>query len=213
MSDPASVRRVSEAALADAGARVNPDLPVIDFASLSLRDGADVARRALALNVLARVAFDWPRDVALRWLEQHGLTAALQPDELDLMRRPHPPGDGDRWLRLHVETLGMAAWLGGLEPELLLPWTALPDGTAAHFPDPFADESPAAFLARFQLLPRDRIEHLLDLYYRAHWHARQCNAEGAPNPQAPYATVQFRRLMLEWTCHDGIDWHDVALDT
>ena len=213
MIDPVSVRRDSEAALTRVGARVSPDLAPIEAGDLSLRDDAQVARRVLALNALVRAAFGSSRPVAWRWLERHGLLAALQPDEAAFLRRPGPMAEADRWLCLHVETLAMAAWLGGSARTDLLPWDPLPDSTAAHFPDPYHDESPRAFIAAFKLRPREDIHRLLDLYLRAHWHARQCERDGTPDTPISYASVQFRRLLLEWTCHANVDWHDVDLGT
>jgi hypothetical protein len=211
MTDPASLRRISETALANAGARVNADLPLLAVDELVMRDGAQVARRALALNALARAALGWPREAAMRWLDAHGLAASLQPDELAYLRGPGQPSPADGWLAFHVETLGMAAWLGGLAPELLRPWDPLPEATAALFPDPHLDQSPQPFLQAFHLQPREEIEQLLDLYHRAHWHARQCESDGMPNETIPLASVQFRRLLLEWTCHADVDWHDTDL--
>ena len=213
MIDPVSVRRASEAELTRVGARVNPDLAPIEPGNLSLRDGAQVARRVLAINALVRAAFGASRAVALRWLDRHGLVAALQPDEAAFLRRPGAMAEADRWLCLHVETLAMAAWLGGLARTDLLPWDPRPESTAAHFPDPQNDDSPRAFIAAFVLRPREEILRQLDLYRRAHWHARQCERDGTPDTPIPYASVQFRRLLLEWTCHVNVDWHDVDLGT
>ena len=213
MIDPVSVRRASEAALARAGARVNADLPVIAADKLVLRSDAEVARRALALSVLARAAFGWPRDVALRWLDRHGLAPVLQPDELAFLRSPQPMSERDRWLGWHAESIGMAAWVGGLARDALLPWSPLPDATSALFPDPYQDASPDAFLAAFRLRSLEDIHLMLDLYFRAHWHARQAERDGTPDAAIAYAPVQFRRLMLEWTCNAGVDWHDIALET
>lgn len=213
MTDPASLRRDSEAAITRVGARVNPDLPPIDTAALALREGDEVARRALAINALVRAAFGWSRPETLRWLRKYGLDAALQPDELAFLDKPGQPSDADRWLCLHVETLAMAAWLGGLAREPLWPWDPMPDTTAALFPDPHQGQSPAPFLQAFRLRSAAEIQRMLDVHYRAHWHAAQCAADGTPNEVIPLAAVQFRRLLLEWTTHAGVDWHDVDLAT
>jgi hypothetical protein len=212
MTDPATLRRHSEAALAGVGARVNPDLPPLDVAAMPLRDGAQVARRALALNVLAGSALGWPRAEGLRWLERHGLAGELQPDELRFLRTTGEMAKADRWLCLHVETLAMGAWLGSLAGDLP-PWATMPDTTAALVPNPYEDQSPAPFLRAFRLRPATDVHQALDLYYRAHWHAAQCERDGTANAKIPLASVQFRRLFLEWTARPGVDWHDLVLST
>src|SRR5688572_1165417 len=101
MTDPDTLRRASESALANVGARINPDLPPLDVAGIVPREAGEVARRALALNALVRVGFGASCAVALRWLETHGLASALQPDELELLRKPGRPAEADRWVCLH----------------------------------------------------------------------------------------------------------------
>lgn len=213
MVEPTQVKRASEAAILAAGGGVNDFLPVIGLDELSLRPAVEVAHRALVLSILVNLSFSAPPPVARQWLLTHGLLPALTADEVEILNQEHPLDDEEKLrLRWNLESLWASAWVGGLTEDLA-PTQPVGKALASLFPSLRTNESPDAFLAKFKLRTLEELYSTLDLYYRAHWYARDCQLRELDSTPFNAGVVQQRRHFLEWATQAGVGWNEVDLST
>jgi hypothetical protein len=213
MLDPILVKIASEAAIRASGGDASPALPQIGLDELTLRSSAEVAQRAVVLNVLVNVSFGVPPPLALQWLESHDLIGTASADELGLLQTQVPLDDVQRnRLRWNIESLWAAAWSGSLVDDLE-PAQAIADTLASLLPNPGKGESPNEFLERYRLRALSEIYPKLDYLYRAHWYARKCQLTGKDPAPFSLVIVQSRRRLLEWVTHADVDWEDGDLST
>ena len=213
MLDVQRVKADSERTIRALGGEVLETLPVIGSDELVLRPGADVAARALVLNLLVQMSFGAPAEVAREWLVSNRLLGAVAPSEAAWFEGKGPVDAATRQrLRWCIEPLWAAAWAGSLVDELG-PTQPVPNTLAALLPGLRDMESPKAFLQRFRLRSLEALYPTLDLFYRANWFTRNCGLTGRdPAPFNP-GIVQARRELLEWTTHAGVGWDDVEMST
>lgn len=213
MIEPSKVKAASEAAIRAVGGEVLDTLPLIGFDELNVRTSLAVAQRALVLSVMVNMSFGAPSDIARPWLAEHGLLEAVSAKELTLLAADASLDEGQKnRLRWKVESLWAAAWAGGLVDDLT-PTQSIQDTLASLLPDLRSAEPPNDFLRRFRLRPAAELYEKLDLFYRAHWYARNCQLAGKDSAPFNLGVVQCRRQLLEWATHVEADWDDVDLCT
>ena len=211
--DPSRVKAASEAAIRAAGGGVHETLPHIDLDELDLRSTVSVAHRALVLHVLVNISFGAPPNVGREWLSAHGLLDAASHHELSILQGSDALTELQKsQLRWNIESLWAAAWSGGLI-DYLSPTQPLQDSLAGLLPNLRSADSPDDFLSQFRLRPLHELHERLDLFYRAHWYARNCHLTGKDSSPFYLGVVLFRRQLLEWVTHASADWDHVDLCT
>src|SRR5688572_3532838 len=149
--DSARAKSESEAAILALGGGINASLPQIDLTEMHPRDSHDVASRALVLSVLVHMSFGAPVTIARSWLEAHGLTSVLSPEEREIVMGHLDPSEKLRnRLRWNIEALWAAVWAGGLVDDLG-PMTPIGDQLAGLLPDLRTQEPPSRFFDGFQI--------------------------------------------------------------
>lgn len=211
--DLSTVKRLSEQYIRSHGGEICDWLPSIGLEEIKLRDVEEVSARALVLNVMVNVGFGAPVEIACNWLTENHLLDALTPDERMIIENSTNPVEQIRnHLKWLVEGLWAAAWIGGLFEELL-PDQSVSNSLASRFPSLRHNESAQHFYKTFSLRSADDIYQKLDLFYRSHWHVRNCELNGKDPAPFHSGVVQLRRQMLEWVLHKGTEWDDVDLST
>lgn len=151
--------------------------------------------------------------LARQWLAAHGLLEAASTEELRLLNTVAPLDERQKGrLRWNIESLWAAVWSGGFVDELS-PTQPITGTLVSLLPDLRAAESPDRFLGRFRLRGVEDLYEKLDLFYRAHWYARDCQLAGRNSEPFELGVVQCRRQLLEWAMHAEADWDDVDLST
>jgi hypothetical protein len=213
LHDPLKVKAASESAICAAGGEILETLPHIGLEELDQRSNLSVARRALVLHVLVNMSFGAPPRVGHEWLSCYGLLDAVSRQELSLLQGSAAMDEQHRnQLRWHIESLWAATWAGGLADDLS-PTQPVQNSLASLFPSLRTAESPDSFLSRFHLRSLSELHEKLDLFYRAHWYARNCHLTGKDAGPFNLGVVQFRRQLLEWATHANVDWDHVDLST
>ncbi|QYF93624.1 DUF4272 domain-containing protein [Massilia sp. PAMC28688] len=213
MLDPDNVKRSSEVIIRQMGGEVLDHLPTIGTEEISLRPCAEIAERALILHVLVALSFGMPREMGRDWLSKHGLTAQLSREERTTLEGKGPVDEADRnYLRWNIEYLYTSLWAGSLVASLD-PVQDIPDTLASTLPDLKTCESPDRFLTQFALRPLPDLYAQLDLFYRAHWYAKNCSLTGRDVGDFHPGVVETRRKMLEWLMNSESDWDNVELST
>jgi hypothetical protein len=203
----------SEKAIRALGGRVCDWLPQLDRSEA--RDSSSAADRALAMHALLQVPFGAPLAVLEKWLHANNLTSALSRRELRLLRG----GDSsiteqDRAvLHWYLEALWAMAWAGGLIPALAID-QPVGNTLAGLLPNIKRSDSAEPFRGAFQLRPFEQLYRMLDLYFRAHWYARDGQLNGYPTGPFKLDIIMERRKTLEWLVDRSIeDWDDTPQDT
>lgn len=210
--DLEAVKARSMAEIQRLGGRTIDHLPTIE--ETAARSGEAGAARALVLNALVGLAYDAPAALLREWIVANGLTSSLSAEEAAMLEKgPEGLTEQERIdLSWRAEAILALLWAGGLAPSLP-PAGEFPEDALAALPRVGQGESGAPFVRRFRLRPYAELYAMRDLYYRAHWHARDQGLKGAdPAPFLPGAVVERRRA-LEWLMDEAADWDDVEMGT
>ena len=207
-----ALRKAHWEKIAGWGGRVNSGLPLIG--DTPPRSSTEIADRWLVLVGLYQLALDAPVEAVRAWIAAEGLESALSPAEARLLAK----SDDERTrqedidLSWSVETIYALMWVGGLLNDLS-PEGSLPDGIARLSPDIEFGESGAKFRDRMAVRPYEETFAMRDLFYAAHWSAREARREGERDGPLSEETIGERRKALEWALDRTMDWDEVDQDT
>ena len=189
-------------------------LPVIPAAhQVTLRDTTEVARRAMALNFIARRAegksYKWYQDK----IEKYQLEDAVTPEERAFAADDEP----DEYMLLRFaqryESYWLLLWALGFAPNRLGRPTSFVDADRA---DQILDSRTAEkFIEKAELRDVDTILDELDLHYRYHWAVLDAELYGEPPPADLEPVVIFERhYALNWLIQSkDEEWDWVTTDT
>jgi hypothetical protein len=213
MIEPTVVKKKSEAVIIAALGKICDSLPTIDTEDLTVRDARAVAERALALNALVNLAFGAPKEFVATWLLSNGLRAALSPKEQALLAKPGPVSESERnQLHWSLESIWSIAWIASLSEELTVTGD-ISRQLAGFFPKLRAQEPAEPFFVKVSVRNMDQLYEKLDLFYRAHWYARDCRIKGVADTSFNEGIMLYRRKPLEWVLHAGVGWDNVDVST
>lgn len=213
MFDLVKIKHESEQYVLSHGGSICDWLPSIGPEEIALRESKEIAARALVLNILVHISFGAPIAVASRWLQENDVLSVLTESEKNLLlAKSEPKEKMKNQLRWNIESLWSAAWVGSFADDLT-PVQDISDSLASWFPDLRTNEPAEGFLAKFNLRGKEQLYQKLDLFYRAHWHARNSQLSGKDSSPFHLGVVQQRRHFLEWALHAETEWDDVDLST
>ena len=210
---PLAVKAESERMIKALGGRVCDWLPVLERGGM--RSAADVADRALALHAMIEIAFGAPTEVIASWIRANHLEAALARRDREILarRRDQLSEEELSTLGWSMEALWALVWAGGLIDALRVE-QPIGDNLAALLPNIQRNEDTSSFRRRFALRPAEEIYAMLDLYYRAHWYARDGQLNGYATGAFDLGRIMERRRALEWISDRTLaDWADTPEDT
>jgi len=214
----ARARKVrSDQELARLGIRVPATLPpVVSETEVELRQGLQVAQRALALFVVAVRAegLGAGNEIPVAELRQRRPTAfrVLTPKESSFLEAVAPEQQLIVNFAWRYEALFLLQWALGLAPDLPHPSRICDVSAVART---MLDASEEDVLARAALRPTAAMLDALDLHFRLHWAVRQARLDGKDgvNGLDP-GVVQERHHALNWLVRfEDADWDDVDTPT
>jgi len=91
--------------------------------------------------------------------------------------------------------------------------TPVDDSLASTPPDFQTNESTKKFISKFKSRPEIDVHKMLDLFYRAHWFARNNGLNGKESGLVNHSIIMERRTALEWVCNRKVAWDEVDLST
>jgi hypothetical protein len=115
-------------------------------------------------------------------------------------------------LRWNLESIWSIAWIASLSDELTVTG-GISDQLAGFFPKLPTQEPAEPFFAKVSVRGMDELYEKLDLFYRAHWYARDCRVNAVADTSFNEGVMLFRRTPLEWVLHDDVGWDDVDIST
>jgi Domain of unknown function (DUF4272) len=205
---PHHVKAESERIIRALGGEVLDGLPWLD--RTQPRESKEVADRALVMNALLQIYFGAPIHVIDAWITANDLRASLSRRESQILRRSNTELSEQEKIDLYwyLESLWTLVWAGGLIPDIPIA-EPVGDHLASLLPNLQVGETGARFRAGFALRPFDQIYQMLDLYYRAHWYARDGQLRGYDTGVFDIDVIMERRKALEWICDRQVaDWDE-----
>ena len=207
------IKSQSERIIAELGGGVCDWLPVLERSGG--RPSAEVADRALVLLAMLQIYFGAPTNAIADWIGNNRLHHAMSRSDRALLSKPREQlseaeKTGIYW---HLEALWALVWAGSLIDRLPIE-TPVGSNLASLVPNIRVGEDAAQFQRRFKLRPFDEIYAMLDLYYRAHWYAREGNLRGYSTAPFNLDIIMERRQALEWACDAELqDWDEAPTST
>ena len=210
--DPEAVKARSMAEVVRLGGKAIEWLPTID--RTTARTGDELARRAMVLNALVGFAYDAPASVLREWIVANGLTQTLSPQEAETLRKETEELAEQERINLSWSQEAIAAllWAGGLADALPI-GEEVPVEMYKILPSVPKGESGRDFLKRVRLRSYDELYAMRDLYYRAHWYARDGGLNGYDTGVFGMDAIMERRKALEWLLDASQAWDDVEMST
>jgi hypothetical protein len=211
----------SEEELGQFGIRTPATLPpVVSETEVALRPAAEVARRALALFVVAlRAESLMSPELAVSNLREKRPLAfrALTPKECLFLNDEAPDQQQITNFAWRYEASWMLAWALGLVDVLCYPSETCDVDILSKM---FLESDEEAMLENARLLPTETLLDALDLHFRLHWLVRQGQHDGkAPDGQMGGndlnpGVILERHHALNWLVqHEGAEWDDVQTPT
>jgi hypothetical protein len=196
-----------------AGVQVLPSLPPIETEAASLRrTEEEVAKRMIALAIVAVKGETGDHVMGQALIEQFGATAFLSPAEARFMADPSP-SDHDRiQFTWRYEGVWVLLWALGLIDD---PGPPSDIADVPRLASILRDLGTEGVLAQARLRPQAELLDAADLIYRQHWAVRQAGLDGAPAPTGLDPSVVIERhYTLNWLIgYMGQAWDEISTDT
>jgi len=210
----------SEEELSQFGVRTPATLPpVVSETEVVLRAPSEVARRALALFVVALRAESLmsPELTVAELREKRPLAfRALTPKECVFLNNEAPDQEQITNFVWRYEALWILAWALGLVEVLCYPSETC---DVDFLSKTFLESDEQALVEKAKLLPTETLLDALDLHFRLHWLVRQ-RQDGKPadgemgGSDLDPGVVLERHHALNWLVqHGGAEWDDVQTPT
>ena len=183
-----------------------------DDHEITLRSVEEVARRAMALNLIARFADGESHDWLEQKLQQYRLDDVLTEQERTFIEDDNPPDYITILFSQRLEAFWTLAWALQMVDSL---------GRPNHFCNSekayalFDDRSPDQFLLDAKLRDVSQVMDVLDLHFRYHWAVTDAELYGKNPPKNLERDVVYQRhYALNWLVqHEGQAWDEVSTDT
>lgn len=210
--DPSQAKQFSEEWLHARELKVCDWLPVLDHTTP--RKSNAIAARALILNAIVQIYFQAPIDFIAEWIHTNRLASHLSSYEAKLLTRKREDLSDQEltnllWL---IEALWALMWIGGRVPNLP-PTQPARENLASMFPSIREKKSAQPSYRTFKRRSYSEMFHMLDLYYRIHWLARDNSLKGLDTGPISLDAVMERRRALEWAIDESSNWDNIDLST
>lgn len=204
--DPLEVKRDSERIIQAAGGKTINWLPTVERQTAA-RTKAQLISRALVVNALINIHFGAPVAVIDQWLSEHGLKASLSAWERGILAKSDDELTEQDITNLYWynEALWALMWAGALIDKLPVD-CPVEDSMVAIVPNLEQGEGPQKFVDYMTLRDGETLYRMLDLYFRAHWYARDGALNGYSTGTFNLSIIHERRRALEWLLDSSSDW-------
>src|SRR5262245_58344426 len=188
-------------------------LPVIEtVAEARLRSSDEIARRALALVVVANKAEGADQALVDKLVADLGVSADFSPKEKAFIDKAAPNENERLQFVWRYEALHVLLWSIGFVDKLDRPDRTVDVRSTVRI---FVENRRAGLIAKAKLRPATEILDATDLIFRYHWAVRDAGLRGKRPPASLDGDVVMERHhALNWLIGFGGDeWDDVGTDT
>jgi len=211
--EPLEVKAESERIIKALGGGICDWLPWLEQSNP--RESTEVADRALVLHAMLQISFGAPVHVIASWIKANRLEGSLsRQDRSTLNKQPSELTEQEMTnISWYIEALWAMVWAGQLIENLSVD-QPVGNNLASLLPNLQLNEDAGSFRRRFALRPFEQVYRMLDLYFRAHWYARDGDLNGYSTEPFNLDVIMERRRALEWISDRTIsDWEDTPQDT
>lgn len=210
--NPEKIKIENTRQLLEQGIRVIDHLPYIE--KNTHRKADEIAKRAITMAALYQLQFGAPKGYISNYLQDNNLTDQLLSQEEELLKTEYNElGDQQRVnLSWSVEAVWALTWVGNKHDNLTFN-TPVEDSLASTLPNYQENEPAFKAISKFKIRPEADIHKMLDLFYRAHWFARDNHINGRKSDLVNHNIIIERRTALEWVCDDSVEWDEIELST
>jgi hypothetical protein len=191
---------------------INPHLPMIESeAEVSVRTGAEIEGRLLALSAVAGIATDYNRKAVEAFAESKNAKAHFTSNEAEFFADPNP----DMHDRIQFSWQYECAWV--------LLWALHLVDEELSYPSETCSVSrlidlvcTTENLTVYGVRTKSEILREADLIYRFHWAVRDADLNGREAPRNLHGgVVMERHRALNWLIryNENADWEEVTTDT
>jgi hypothetical protein len=183
-----------------------------DEDEITLRSVEEVAKRAIVLNLIARLADGESQAWFKQKVEQYQVQDTLTEQENVFVEDANPPEYITILFSQRLEAFWTLAWV--LQFHDLL-WRPDRFCNAQHAHEILDERSLEQFLLEAKLRDKSEIMDTLDLHFRYHWSVTDAELYGKKAPKRLETDVVFQRhYALNWLVQlDEQDWDEVSTDT
>jgi len=207
-----SIREQTAGKVGHLGYQFNPDLPLLGPVTIT-RHPKEILGRILVLHACVACAFGFPKQRALKWLEDEHITGHITKSEDQFL---HSESDlittKYQW---RVEALWCLCWIGGYHSTLDFS-KPCSNTMVEMLPDLKLNAPSNEFRQNYNLRNTDEIVKMLDLTYCLHWAVREEQILGisqkGKTEKVQGQVIEERRRALEWVVGKEA-WEDISMDT
>ena len=186
-----------------------------DYVPDEVRSPQEIARRALVLFGVVRLAMGSLRSETMKWLRDHNLLEALSPDESKFLKNQRPSLKQKINFSWQSERLIVLLWVLNLVEKLPDADKQCDTRVFKLCIPPFSEQSVEQFISRAILRSENELWEEVERTRDLHWQARdaQLNNRESRDP-VDIEVVQERHRAINWvTGYCGLDWDEVTADT
>jgi len=210
--NPEKIKKKNTKLLRKRGIDVVEHLPWIEIAKQ--RSDVEIARRCIVLASLLQLHFGAPKELIGKYLKDNNLLDSVTPEENKLLEVDLEELEEQEKIDLYwvIEAVWALAWVGEKHDNLTLN-TGVESSLAGMLPN-FHEEQPAeSFITSFCSRKQVDVFEKLDMFYRAHWFARNNELSGKESSLVDLSIIMERRKALEWVSDSHEQWDDISLHT
>lgn len=215
MSNSAFERKQkSEKILLKEGVPFISHLPIIEGEETAqIRNLEEIARRAMALNIVAVKGEGLEQERVLEIIEQYNLSSAFSPKEREFIQNENPSQKDLINFTWRYESYWVLLWALSYIEEL-----SRPDGICdvPRAVQIMVDRTAEEFIKDAKLRTTGEILDAADLIYRYDWACVDARLHGKPAPAGLEPSVVYERhYALNWLIGyaENTDWDDISTDT
>ena len=209
--DAIEIRRESGAIIERLGGRRPNNLPFIEW--FEPRSQTDAFQRMLAMCGLQQIGLGRPVEKVKQWATENRLAHAFSQVEKRIIEKSDEQITDREKINLswYIEAIWAFAWAGSLIPDIPI---EVGVGNQLDLLFEEMEKSGTGLESAFRLRPQREIYCKLDLYYLAHWYARDGRLNGYHTGAFDLEIIMERRKALEWLSDRSLtDWDEIPLDT
>lgn len=168
----------------------------------------------MVLAALLQLHFGAPNEFIKTYLDDNELLSELTESEMQKLEKTYENWEEQDKTNLYwsIEAIWTFAWIGEKHSNLTFN-TGVEETLASYLPNFQTNEPAKEFIENFTIRPEVEIVTMLDLFYRAHWFAKNISIKGQESSMVDLDIIMERRKALEWVCNIEESWDDITLDT
>lgn len=206
------LKEQSEEKIKKYGAKINPNLPIIDYQGV--RNSDEIIKRVTIMAGMVYIAHQAPPSIIKGWIEEQDLFNYVTEFEKGILEKSEIEVTPTEIMSLkwYVESLWALVWVLGINNNFRIN-EPVGDNLIQMVPDVRNKQDFSTLEAQTLMRNEKEIYEQVDLYYRLHWYLVDARLNGKKHNKLDEGTIMERRKALEWVVTPGEEWEKIDLST